>query len=110
LTWRDPAHAALQTLVGALVIVAAGDTCALVLLRHWPLSKPLARGESFGPIAPLAAAVSGVAMLLGVVQYAALQRPMGFVVFLAALIILVVGFHFVAWRWLAVRLTPQVSR
>ncbi|MFT5523530.1 MAG: hypothetical protein ACI9HK_001477 [Pirellulaceae bacterium] len=88
--WREPLHVAVHLLLGWLVVLGTSSVCQMVQLRKLPFSSPLARGQSFGPIALFAAAVSAVLMALATVHYFAIQNTVAFSIYIAALLVAVV--------------------
>ena len=70
-------------------MLGVGYFCQAAVLRRYPFSAPLARGESFGPIAPLAAAVGAVTMALATGHYYAFQYDYGPAAFAGGLAVVV---------------------
>ena len=108
LAWRDPLHVLVHVAVGWLVVLGAGYASAMGILRSVPFSAPLARGESFGPIALFAGSVSGVAVFLAVVHYHVLKSAPGLVAYLAGLVVLVLVLRELARRVLSRRFAVEV--
>lgn len=84
--WRDLPSAIIHSALAGLVTWGMICGCSVIQLRRLPFAAPLARGESFGPIAPLSAATTSIAMLLAAVHS-------------------VVAHH---WSWLAIYATSLV--
>jgi hypothetical protein len=102
LAWRSPTDVLVHAAAGWLAILAAGHLSQMGVLRQFPFSRPAVRGESFGAIALLASAVSGAAMLLAAIHYAAAQSAIGMVAYLAGLAAVVAGLR-LASRWYLAR-------
>jgi hypothetical protein len=85
--WRNPLHAAIHVLLAWSVMWGMAWVLAGIQLRKIPFSAPLSRGESFGPIAPLAGATAGVGMGLAALHAWSLARVEWF----AAFVVLVVA-------------------
>ncbi|MBP88800.1 MAG: hypothetical protein CMJ64_19160 [Planctomycetaceae bacterium] len=100
--WQNPLVALLHAFVGWLVIQGTGYGCAAAIMRKLPFTSPLGRGESLGPIAPFAAAVSSVAGLLATIHYYSARIPAAFAAYIASLFVLVL-----ILRWLARRITDR---
>jgi hypothetical protein len=96
--------------VGWMVVLGAGYASQIGCLRRLPFSAPAARGETFGPIAPLAAAVSGTALFLGVVHYLALEWIPGLVAYVLGLAVLVLVLRWTARQVMLRRFAVEVSR
>lgn len=91
IVWRNPVAVLTHIWVGWLVIVGTGHAAQIALMRKFPFSAPLARGATFGPIAPFAAAVGAVVLTLAVVHYYAVRSTIGFVLYLVVLAIAVLA-------------------
>ena len=88
-TWRDLPHALLHTFIAGLAIQGIAYVCSVGVVRAVPFAKPLARGESFGAIAPFAAVVGGISTTLGLIHFAALQVRWGMLVYTISLFVFV---------------------
>jgi hypothetical protein len=110
LTWGNPLHVLVHVAVGWMVILGAGYASQIGCLRRLPFSVPVARGETFGPIAPLAAAVSGAALFLAVVHYLALQWIPGLVAYIMGLAVVVLVLRWTSRRVMLRRFAVEVSR
>jgi hypothetical protein len=69
----------------------------------------VARGESFGPIAPLSAAVSAGALLLAAVHYQVATSPGALVGYLAGLVVVVLILRRLARRAVARRFAAGIA-
>jgi hypothetical protein len=102
--WKDP----LAITMHAILIGLAGwgflYGCAVVQFRSIPFSYPLARGESFGPIAGLTAAMMAIAMAFAGLHGAVAQNRTWFICYFIGTIVLTAIVHFVADRVLRHRL------
>lgn len=99
--WRDPLHAAVHVLLALSVTWGMAWACAAMQLRRDPFSAPLARGSSFGPIAPLAAATAGIGMGLATVHAYVCQQPTAFAAFAAAVVAAAAATIFLSQRSLS---------
>jgi hypothetical protein len=68
IVWKDPLAALIQVLLGGLQILIASHVTTMVLRHEVPFSRPLARGDILGSIAPCWAAVVTCAALVGALQ------------------------------------------
>jgi hypothetical protein len=87
--WGNVTHALVHGLVGWLLISGAGYATQLGIVRTFPFSAPLARGQTMGSIALFAAIVNGTVMTLALLHYASLQSILGFAAYVAGLVLLV---------------------
>jgi len=107
--WGDALSAALHVGVGWLVVVAGGYAGTLGALKRLPFSAPVARGESFGPIAPLSAAVSAGALLLAAMHYQVATSPGALAGYLAGLVMVVLILRRSARRAVARRFAAGIA-
>ncbi|MHC4404289.1 MAG: hypothetical protein ACYTG0_31935 [Planctomycetota bacterium] len=107
--WGDVPHALAHVGVGWLVVVAAGYATVIGTLRKLPFSSPTARGETFGPIALLAAAVSGAALFLAVVHYHLVRWTPAFAAYIIGLTLLVLILRRIARQVMLRRFAVEVS-
>jgi hypothetical protein len=70
IAWRNPLHAAIETVLLAIVVVIALITTQPSVGAELPFGRAAARGSTLGPIAPISAMVGAAGMGLGAVQYA----------------------------------------
>lgn len=93
--WHNLPLALLHVAVGWLVITAAGYASLAGLFKRPPFSSPPVLGESFGPIAPVAAAMMLAAMLAATIHYAVATSLPALGVYLLGLVVAV--FAVQAW-------------
>ena len=85
LRWQNPLHALLHFIAAVLVVAIANQACAMIQLRRIPFSEPAGRGESFGAVAPMMAAVSFVAGFLAAIHFVAAVSLWGLLGYLGCL-------------------------
>ena len=85
LVWQDIPHALLHILIAGLTIQGIAYVCSMGVVRAVPFAAPLARGESFGAIAPFASVVGAITTGLGLLHFAALQVPWGILAYTLSL-------------------------
>jgi hypothetical protein len=102
--WRDPLssgiHAGLLGLAGWSFLVGS----AAIQFRTIPFRSPLAKGESFGPIAGLTAAMTAVAMTFAALHGLAASHRTWFAIYVGTAVLIGLCTHVLAFRWLARRL------
>ncbi|HND53629.1 MAG TPA: hypothetical protein PLV92_14570, partial [Pirellulaceae bacterium] len=84
-TWRDVGHAAVQIWCAGCAVWLAAHASSVGAVRATPFAAPLARGESFGPVAPLAAVVGTVVSGLALLHWYAARDGATFVGFTIAI-------------------------
>ncbi len=99
--WRQPIHAAGCTLAAALVVLGVSWAASAVVLKSTPFAAPLARGESFGPIALFASVVGTIAAGVGLLHFFLLKVPYGFFMHLILLSVAVLVTRFFVQRSLS---------
>lgn len=73
IVWKNPAHAAAHCAIGWLTALCVSHLSMMTVGRRFPGSRPLARGESIGPIGIPLAGVSCLLAGLGAAHYFALR-------------------------------------
>jgi hypothetical protein len=90
IVWRNPLHAAIQAVLGWLVLEAAAQAAIEYVFEMPPFGRPPVQGSSMGSITLVGMAFGSAAMLLLLVQCLASPDPRWLAVYGAGLVLLVV--------------------
>ena len=102
LVWRQPLAAALHGLIAWLEVLIVGHLSLRAVPFDLPFSRPAARGDVLGPLAPWLALVATAATGLAAAQYFVGPRLSG----IAALLSLLALFWFLSWSPAHARTKP----
>jgi hypothetical protein len=94
--WGDLLRALIHSLIGWIIVIAAGHAAEIGIIRRFPFSSPGARGAVMGGVAMFAAITNAAAMLLAVVHYYAIQSQVLFALYVASLAIMTAGLRFIS--------------
>jgi hypothetical protein len=106
--WKAPLSACFYSILVGLTGWSFLVGCAIVQFRRIPFSSPLARGESFGPIAGLTAATTGIAMTLAFIHGQIARSGISFAIYFGVMIGATVIVHFVAKNRLSRRFSQGI--
>ncbi|MFN0055639.1 MAG: hypothetical protein ACKV0T_26115 [Planctomycetales bacterium] len=85
--WRDPVQGAIHAGLAGCVAWSMTCGCSVLQLRRLPFALPLARGGTFGPIAPLSAATTALGMSVAVLHGLTARQPWAWGVYVVALLL-----------------------
>ena len=101
--WRDPVAAGIHATLVGLAGWSFLCGCSAVQYRFVPFASPLAKGESFGPIAGLTAATTAIALLFAALHGAVASHRTWFFVYCGFVGVLTLAIHHAANWWITRR-------
>jgi hypothetical protein len=108
MVWGNVIHALVHGVVGWLLITGVGYATQRGIVRTFPFSAPLARGQTMGSIALFAALVNGTSVALAVVHSFSVQSVPGFTVYVGSLVLLMLILRRMAYQSMQRRFAREI--
>lgn len=107
--WHSVGHALLQGVVGWLLITGVGYAAQIGIVRTFPFSAPLARGQTMGSIALFAAMINSVTLVLAITHFYSAHSTLFFVGYMMVSAFMVLVLRRVAQHVLQQRFDREIA-